>query len=49
MHCSFFFIVAGSAVEVKDQQIQTETAETGDQHVQVGSVELQQGMYATLC
>ena len=40
------FTVAGSdKVEVKDQQIQTETIETEDQQVQVGSMAL--GMYAT--
>jgi len=43
-----FFIAAGSAVEVKDKQIQTETTETEDQHVQVGSTVLQQGAYATV-
>ena len=30
---------------VEDQQIQTETTETEDQHVQVGSTVLQQGIY----
>lgn len=33
-------------MEAKDQQIQTETIETEDQHVQVGSMALQQGVYA---
>jgi len=43
------FIAAGSdKVEVKDQQIHTETIETKDQQVHVGSMALQQGMYATV-
>ena len=33
-------------MEVEDQQIQTKTTETEDQHVQVGSTVLQQGTYA---
>ena len=42
------FIAAGSEVEVKDQQIQTETIKTKDHYVQVESMALQQGMYATV-
>ena len=46
----FVFIAAGmDKIEVKNQQIQTEIVKTVEQHVQVGSMAEQQGVYTTRC
>ena len=45
---SVCFIAAGmNKMEVKNQEIQTETVKTVEQHVQVGSTAEQQGVYTT--
>ena len=47
---SVCFIAAGmDKIEVNNQQIQTEIVKTVEQHVQVGSMAEQQGMYTTHC
>ena len=44
------FTAAGSDMVIKHQQIQTEVAETVDQHVQAGSTAKQQGLCVdTMC
>ena len=43
------FTVAGmDMVKVKNQEVQTEIVLPVEQHVQAGSIALQQGMYTTL-